>query len=139
MNRSYEMKTSFTNSKEENTESIFIMTATKPTTSTPASSISKRTAKVAKKAGIAEFGSAAAAAEYNSIDAQLQGVNTKQRRYARRGSKTPGMLSASASRFVFDSERCFAIGRNKLESGVSGTTLLNALRLKMQKDKKRHT
>jgi hypothetical protein len=114
------------------------MTASKPTTtSTPASSISKKTAKVVKKAGSAEFGSAAAAAEYNSIDAQLQGINT-HRRYARRGSKTPGMLNASASRLVFDSEFCFALGRNKLELGVSGTTLLNALRLKMQKDRK-HT
>jgi hypothetical protein len=109
------------------------MTATKPTC-TPASSVSKKTMKVAKKAGSAEFGSDAAATEYKSIDAQLQGMNT-HRRYARRGSKTPGMLSASASRFVFDSERCFPLGRNKFESGVSGTTLLNALRLKMQKDR----
>jgi hypothetical protein len=116
------------------------MTASKPTTtttSTPASSITRKTAKVVKKAGSAEFGSAAAAAEYNSIDAKLQGINT-HRRYARRGSKTPSMLNASASRLVFDSEFSFALGRNKLESGVSGTTLLNALRLKMQKDRK-HT
>jgi hypothetical protein len=115
------------------------MTATKPTTSTPASSVSKKTAKVAKKAGSAEFGTsaaAAAAAEYNSIDAHLQGINT-HRRYARRGSKTPGMLSASASKVVFDSERCFALGRTKLESEVE-TTLLNALRLKMQKDSQKY-
>jgi hypothetical protein len=131
------MNTLFTNSKKD-TERTFIMTATKPTTSTPAPSISKKTAKVAKKAGSAEFGSAgAAAAEYNSIDTQLQGINT-HRRYARRGSKTPGMLSASASRFVFDSERCFALGRNKLESGVSDTALLSALRLKMQKDSEKY-
>jgi hypothetical protein len=128
--------TFFTNSKEDS-QRKFIMTATKPTTSTPASSVSKKTSKTVKKAGSAEFSGAAAAVEYNSIDTQLQGMNT-QRRYARRGSKTPGMLSASASRFVFDSQPCFAFGRNKLESGVSGTTLLNALRLKMQKDSQKY-
>jgi hypothetical protein len=106
------------------------MTATKPTTSTPASPVSKKTVKLVKKAGSAKFGNTAAATEYNSIDTLLQGIDT-HRRYARRGSKTPGMLSLSASKFVFESERCFDM--NKLESGLSEMTLLIALRLKMQK------
>jgi hypothetical protein len=87
--------------------------------------------KFAKTVGSVKFGSAAAAAaEKNSIDALLQGMNT-HRRYARRGSKTPGMLSMSASRFVFDSERCFAT--EKLES-VSEITILNDRQLNMRKD-----
>jgi hypothetical protein len=110
------------------------MTAIKPTTSTPASPVPKKTAKLAKKARLAKFGITAAAVECNSIDTLLQGIDT-HRRYARRGSKTPGMLSVSASSFVFDYERCF--GMNKLESGLSEMTLLNALRLKMQKDSKK--
>jgi mevalonate pyrophosphate decarboxylase len=125
-----------TNSKEDN-ERKFIMTATKPATSTQACPVSKKAAKTAKRVGSAESGCAATAAEYNSIDNHLQGMNT-HRRYARRGSKTPGMLIASASRFVFDSQQCLTSGRDKLESGVSETTLLNALRLKMQKDSKKY-
>jgi hypothetical protein len=112
------------------------MTATKPTTSTTASPVSKKTVKLARKARCAKFGSTAAAVECNSIDSLLQGIDT-HRRYARRGSKTPGMLSVSASKFVFDSERCF--GMNKLESGLSEMTLLNALRLKMQKDSQKYS
>jgi hypothetical protein len=112
------------------------MTATKPTTSTPASPVPKqKTVKFAKTAGSVKFGStAAAAAEKNSIDAPLQGMNT-HRRFARRGSKTPGMLSMSASRFVFDSERCF--GRDKLES-VSAIALMNALHLNVRKDSQKY-
>jgi hypothetical protein len=41
------------------------------------------------------------------------------------------MLSVSASRFVFETERCF--GRDKLES-VSEITLMNALQLNIQED-----
>jgi hypothetical protein len=115
------------------------MTATKPTTTSPASPIPKqKTVKFAKTAGSAKFGSAAAAAaaaaEKNSIDAPLQGINTR-RRYARRGSKTPGMLSMSASRFVFDSERCF--GREKFRE-VSEIALMKALQLNMRKDSQKY-
>jgi hypothetical protein len=85
--------------------------------------------KFPKKSENAKFNSAAAV-EKNSIDALLQGINTR-RRYSRRGSKTPGMLSVSASRFVFETERCF--GRDKLES-VSEITLMNALQLNIQED-----
>jgi hypothetical protein len=101
------------------------MTATKPTTSTPESPVPKKTVRFAKKAGSAKFRSAAvaAAAEKKSIDALLQSMNT-HRLHPRRGSKTHGMLSASASSFVFDTELSF--GRDKLES-VSEITLLNAL------------
>jgi hypothetical protein len=115
------------------------MTATKPATSTPTSPISKKTVKVAAKkaGGSCQFGSDAAATEYNSIDTLLQGINT-HRRYARRGSKTSGMLSLSASRVVFDSERRFAFDRNKLEAGVSEMTLVSALGLKRQKDSSKY-
>jgi hypothetical protein len=114
-------------SKEHHTP---IMTIFKPTTSTPSSSpVPKKTVKFAKTAGSAKFGSAAAK-EKNSIDAPLQSMNTR-RRFARRGSKTPGMLSASASRLVFDNERCF--GRDSLDL-VSEITNLNALHLSIQKD-----
>jgi hypothetical protein len=106
------------------------MTIIKPTTSTPSSPpVSKKTVKFEKTSGSAKFGSAAAAAERNSIDAPLQSMDT-HRRFARRGSKTPGMLSASASRLVFDNERCF--GRDNLE-GVSEITLMNALHLSIQR------
>ncbi len=124
-NRCLAHKSVHTNITNERTP---IMTIFKPTTSTPSSPVPKKTVKFAKTAGSAKFGSAAAA-EKNSIDAPLQSMNTR-RRFARRGSKTPGMLSASASRLVFDCERCSARGRNKLESGVSTAALVNGLRLK---------
>jgi hypothetical protein len=98
------------------------MTATKPILLSP---VSKKTVKFAKEVGSAKFASPAAAPEKNTVDVLLQGVNTR-RRYPRRGSKTPGMLGISASRFIFDNEQCFV--RDKLES-VSAITLLNALQL----------
>lgn len=104
------------------------MTAFKPTISAPASPVPKY---LAKKAGSAKLCSAAAAAaaERKSIDAPLQGISNTHRRYARRGSKTPGMLGASAARLVFDFDR------EQLES-VSEITLLNALQIREQKDSK---
>jgi hypothetical protein len=108
------------------------MTIMKPTTSTPSSPVPKKTVKFAKTAGSAKYGSAAAA-EKNSIDAPLQSMNTR-RRFARRGSKTPGMLSASASRLVFDNERCF--GRDNVDL-VSEITLMNALHLSIQKESRK--
>jgi hypothetical protein len=100
------------------------MTAAKPTTNTPASPIPKKAVKVIKKAANVKFGRAATS-EKNSIDALLQG-NNKHRRYARRGSKTPGMLKFSASRVVFDSELSFNMHKVKSETGIS---LVMAFRL----------
>jgi hypothetical protein len=110
------------NSKVITNERSFIMTATKTTS---LSLIHKKTVKFAKEVRSTKFASPAAAAEKNTVDVLLQGVNTR-RRFPRRGSKTPGMLGMSASRFVFDNEQCLA--RDMLESD-SAITLLNALHL----------
>jgi hypothetical protein len=117
-----------TKNRHQAQQQHFIMTILKPTTTRPASPAPKKTVKFAKTAGSAKYGSAAAA-EKKSIDAPLQGMNTN-RRYARRGSKTAGMLSASASRLIFDTERCF--GRDKLDS-ASELTLMSALHLSIRK------
>jgi hypothetical protein len=100
------------------------MTASRPISLSP---VPKKTVKFAKEVRSAKFTSPVAT-EKNTIDVLLQGINT-HRRYPRRGSKTPGMLGISASRFIFDSEQCFV--RNKLES-VTAITLLNALHLNVQ-------
>jgi hypothetical protein len=110
------------NSKVITNERSFIMTATKTTSLSP---VPKKTVKFAKEVRSAKFASPAAAAEKNTVDVLLQGVNTR-RRFPRRGSKTPGMLGMSASRFIFDNEQCFV--RENLES-VSAITLMNALHL----------
>jgi hypothetical protein len=101
------------------------MTATKPTTSTPASSVHKKTVRAIKKAANVKFDG----------DASLQGIG-KQRRYARRGSQTPAMLSLSASRLAFDYEARFSM--KNLESETGMMTLVNALQLNIQKDSEQY-
>jgi hypothetical protein len=104
------------------------MVATKPSSSTTKTSLASAPKQAPKKAGDFSIDTPAKT-KSSSIDDLLQGIGTR-RHYMRRASKCPSMLMVSASKIN-------AIDYSDETSSnfqFTGFTLLEALRLKYQKD-----